>query len=90
MTMTEPHSHVVHNGKREMTIDELAASQPGMDRLMAEMLGKQEAVVRPLDDYLVRVVGMAGATDLGDGRPTLVLDLASLGASLVQNSEAGV
>ncbi|BEP12694.1 hypothetical protein acdb102_10050 [Acidothermaceae bacterium B102] len=35
--MTEPHSHVVHNGKREMTIDELAASQPGMDRLMAEV-----------------------------------------------------
>jgi hypothetical protein len=26
--MTEPHSHVVHNGKREMTIDELAALSP--------------------------------------------------------------
>jgi hypothetical protein len=35
--MTEPHSHVVHNGKRELTIDELARSQPGMDRLMAEV-----------------------------------------------------
>ena len=35
--MTDPHSHVVHNGKRELTIDELAASQPGMDRLMAEV-----------------------------------------------------
>jgi hypothetical protein len=31
------HSHVVHNGKREMTIDELATTQPGMDRLMAEV-----------------------------------------------------
>lgn len=31
------HVHVVHNGKRELTIDELAATQPGMDRLMAEL-----------------------------------------------------
>jgi hypothetical protein len=35
--MTEQHSHVVSNGKRELTIDELAAMQPGMDRLMAEV-----------------------------------------------------
>jgi hypothetical protein len=31
------HTHVVHNGKRELTIDELALLQPGMDRLMAEV-----------------------------------------------------
>lgn len=31
------HTHVVHNGKRELTIDELARMQPGMDRLMAEV-----------------------------------------------------
>jgi hypothetical protein len=31
------HTHVVHNGKRELTIDELALMQPGMDRLMAEI-----------------------------------------------------
>jgi hypothetical protein len=44
--MTEPsgptpistdHTHAVHNGKRELTIDELAMMQPGMDRLMAEV-----------------------------------------------------
>ncbi|MGH8261326.1 MAG: chemotaxis protein CheW, partial [Steroidobacteraceae bacterium] len=52
----------------------------GVDR----MLGQQEAVVRPLDDALVRVPGVTGATDLGDGRPTLVLDLARLGVSLAQ------
>ena len=34
--MTE-HTHVVHNGKRELTIDELALMQPGLDRLMAEV-----------------------------------------------------
>ena len=31
------HTHVVHNGKRDITINELALQQPGMDRLMAEL-----------------------------------------------------
>ncbi|HEY3804925.1 MAG TPA: chemotaxis protein CheW [Kofleriaceae bacterium] len=44
------------------------------------MLGRQEVVVRPLDDELARAPGLAGAADLGDGRPTLVLDLGELGA----------
>jgi two-component system chemotaxis sensor kinase CheA len=42
------------------------------------LLGQQEVVVRPLDDLLVRVPGVSGATDLGDGKPTLVLDLVAL------------
>jgi two-component system, chemotaxis family, sensor kinase CheA len=46
------------------------------------MLGQQEVVVRPLEDALVRVTGISGTTDLGDGRPTLVLDLAALGDTL--------
>ena len=46
------------------------------------MFGQQEIVVRPLEDPLVKVTGVSGATDLGDGRPTLVLDLLGLvGAS---------
>ncbi|RZA09271.1 MAG: chemotaxis protein CheA [Proteobacteria bacterium] len=57
-----------------------AAVAFGVDRL----LGKQEAVVRPLDDALLRIPGMSGATDLGDGRPTLVLDLSSLGKVLLR------
>ncbi len=48
-----------------------------VDRLM----GQQEIVLRPLEDPLVKVAGVAGATDLGDGQPTLVLDLAALGAA---------
>ena len=34
---TADHSHLVNNGKRDLTIDELARMQPGMDRLMAEV-----------------------------------------------------
>jgi two-component system chemotaxis sensor kinase CheA len=44
------------------------------------MIGRQEVVVRAVNDPLVNVPGIAGATDLGDGRPTLVLDLNALGA----------
>ena len=51
------------------------------------MLGQQEVVVRPLNDVLVKVPGVSGATDLGDGQPTLVLDLFQLGAHL---SERGL
>ena len=35
--MSADHTHVVSNGKRELTLDELAMMQPGMDRLMAEV-----------------------------------------------------
>jgi two-component system chemotaxis sensor kinase CheA len=44
------------------------------------MLGQQEIVVRALEDPLVHVTGISGATDLGDGRPTLIVDLAALSA----------
>jgi hypothetical protein len=37
MPPAQGHTHVVHNGKRDLTIDELAQMQPGMDRLMAEV-----------------------------------------------------
>lgn len=46
----------------------------GVDR----MIGRQEVVIRPMADPLVSLAGIAGATDLGDGRPTLVLDLPAL------------
>jgi two-component system chemotaxis sensor kinase CheA len=49
------------------------------------VVGQQEAVVRPLVDPLVQAPGVAGATDLGDGKPTLVLDLIALGASLARH-----
>ncbi len=48
------------------------------------MLGQQEVVIRPINDVLARAPGVSGATDLGDGRPTLVLDLVALSASLAR------
>jgi two-component system chemotaxis sensor kinase CheA len=48
--------------------------------IVERVIGQQEAVVRPLVDPLVRVPGIVGATELGDGRATLVLDVAALTA----------
>ena len=53
------------------------------------MLGQQEVVVRPLEDPLVQRAGITGSTDLGDGRPTLVLDLVALGKDLSLPASAG-
>jgi two-component system chemotaxis sensor kinase CheA len=47
------------------------------------MLRQQEVVIRPLEDELARVPGIVGTTDLGDGRPTLVLDLAGIVGAVV-------
>jgi len=42
------------------------------------IVGQREIVVRTLADSLVRVDGVSGATDLGDGRVVLILDPAVL------------
>jgi two-component system, chemotaxis family, sensor kinase CheA len=42
------------------------------------VLGLREIVVRPLTDPLIRVPGVAGATELGDGRVVLILDATTL------------
>lgn len=52
------------------------------------MLGQQEIVVRPLEDVLVKAPFVSGATDLGDGKPTLVLDLVALGTGVLQPRSA--
>jgi two-component system chemotaxis sensor kinase CheA len=42
------------------------------------ILGLREIVVHPLDDPLVTVPGVAGATELADGRVSLILDAPAL------------
>ncbi len=42
------------------------------------IVGQREIVVRAITDPLVRVEGISGATDLGDGRVVLILDPATL------------
>ncbi len=45
---------------------------------VSRILGLREIVVRPLTHPLIRVPGIAGATELGDGRVVLILDAMQL------------
>ncbi|MBY0521939.1 MAG: chemotaxis protein CheA [Gemmataceae bacterium] len=51
------------------------------------VLGLREVVVRPLTDPLVRVSGIAGATELGDGHAVLILDASGLARSSRQSGK---
>lgn len=61
------HTFVIGNGGNAFGI--------AVDRI----LGQREIVVRALNDPLIQIAGFAGATELGDGQPVLILDAAALG-----------
>ena len=46
--------------------------------LVDRIIGQREIVVRAIADPLIRVDGVSGATDLGDGRAVLILDTAAI------------
>ncbi len=52
----------------------LSAAGIAIDRI----LGQREIVVRAINDPLIQVPGITGATELGDGRVVLILDVAAL------------
>lgn len=51
-------------------------------------IAQKEIVVRPLSDPLLRVPGVSGVTELGDGRPVFVLDPESLRPGVVISAGA--
>ncbi|MDR3542963.1 MAG: chemotaxis protein CheA [Desulfosporosinus sp.] len=46
--------------------------------IVNELRGQQEVVIKSLGDFLNNLPGIAGATILGDGKVTLILDIGSL------------
>lgn len=42
------------------------------------LIGKQEIVVKPIPDYIKKVKGLSGCTQLGNGSIALILDVAAL------------
>jgi two-component system chemotaxis sensor kinase CheA len=58
--------------------------------LVDRISGQREIVVKALHDPLVRVAGVSGATELGDGRLVLILDLAALTRKLRGRTPARV
>jgi two-component system chemotaxis sensor kinase CheA len=51
------------------------------------IVGQREVVVRALTDPFVRVEGVSGATELGDGRAVLILDVPALLAQARQGGQ---
>ena len=51
------------------------------------LVGEQEVVIKPLADYLQENSGFSGATILGDGRISLILDVYEL-VNIVMRKEA--
>lgn len=46
--------------------------------LVDRLRGKQEIVVKPIPDYIKKVKGLSGCTQLGDGSIALILDVAGM------------
>jgi len=60
-------------------------SDRGSSGLVVDRIhGQREIVVRPIRDPLIHSPGVAGATELGDGRPVLILDGAAFTSGAVR------
>ncbi len=53
-------------------------SQRRVGLIVDNMLGQEEVVIKPLEDYLQENSGFSGATILGDGQISLILDVYEL------------
>ncbi|MBL0714136.1 MAG: chemotaxis protein CheA [Desulfosarcina sp.] len=65
------------NGSRAFVV----VVSTGMKRVglvVDDLLGQEEVVIKPLEDYLQEKSGFSGATILGDGRISLILDIYEL------------
>ena len=57
----------------------VVGSERGSAGLVVDRVhGQRGVVVRPMRDPLISVPGISGATELGDGKPVLILDAAEL------------
>lgn len=87
----EPPEDAVSAERARVTRQALIVRKAGEPVALAidRVIGQVETVVRPLEDALVQVPCVSGSTDLGDGRPRLVLDLVALaGAAAAWPQEA--
>lgn len=64
--------------RRAFHVFVIGSGAHGLGLAVDQIIGLREIVVRGMNDPLVKVPGVAGATDLGDGRLVLILDVAAL------------
>ena len=73
--------------KHQVVVVGLAQQRVGL--AVDQLLGQQDIVTKPLGGRLRSVPGVAGATDLGNRRTVLVLDVASVIEELLRPRSAG-
>ena len=60
-------------------LDQLAVARAALnEQIGRRIIGQREVVVRALTDPFIRVEGISGATELGDGHAVLTLDVPAL------------
>ncbi len=62
----------------------VASDRGSVGLIVEQVLGQKEVVVSALRDPLIQVPGISGATELGDGKPVLILDGAALTSGSVR------
>jgi two-component system chemotaxis sensor kinase CheA len=56
----------------------VGSGQGSVGLVVDRIVGQREVVVRALTDPFIRVDGISGATELGDGHAVLILDVPAL------------
>jgi two-component system chemotaxis sensor kinase CheA len=56
----------------------VGTGQAALGLIVDRIAGQREVVVKAISDPLIRVESVSGATELGDGRVVLILDVAAL------------
>jgi two-component system chemotaxis sensor kinase CheA len=69
----------VQTGRRSVVVTESDAGRVGL--VVDQLLGQEEAVLKPLHGPLALVPGLSAVTVLGNGRPVFVLDVPRLVAA---------
>jgi len=64
----------------------VGSGQAAIGLIVDRIAGQREVVVKAITDPLIRVDGVSGATELGDGRVVLILDVAALSRSRRQQT----
>ena len=64
----------------------VGTGQAAIGLIVDRIAGQREVVVKAITDPLIRVDGVSGATELGDGRVVLILDAAALSRTRRQHA----
>ena len=69
---------IAERPRRALHVFVVGAGPDAVGIAVDRVSGQREIVVRSMGDHLVKATGIAGATDLGDGRAVLILNLPDL------------